>query len=122
MTKDLTDHVREKDEAEGPSMTHKPITDREAKELQEFCDKVERGKVGQGGSPLYDIAYVASQHLRGKATTIIPRLLEDRAVAMGMIECYERDCKVCYVIHETTFRCGNCDKARALLAAVRGEE
>jgi len=117
MSRDLTDHVRERDEAEGE---HKPITDAEAKEIL--------GKVD---------AF--------RAKSDILRLLYDRDVAMEIIDELLLNYKADTLDYQQPF-CVHCDsqwddeflthkyrtdehhtgdciitKARALLAAVRGE-
>ena len=102
MTKDLTDHVRERDEAEGE---HKPVTDAEAKEIERRASNT---------TP-YWVEYE------------IRRLLADRDVAMEIIDELAKHTGCYYswsTEHETCAgedkMCVSC-KARAFIAAVKGE-
>lgn len=104
----MTHHVREKDEAEGQPMT-KPVTDAfVAERLQPLVDEI-----GWGSWRVKQIG----------------RLLHDRDVAMEVIEeVSKQDCldpkKDTEPVHGgfyvDCFDCSTC-KARALIAAVKGE-
>ena len=160
MTKDLTDHVRERDESEGPPM--KPITDTEAEAFLGLFDSIdpEPWEAWQeGGKGLGGLAYVITP--RGElcvgcdkdgdadmgmaawiviARSLAPRLLADRTVMLEILEglylsllhgpppekAHEGSC------HPDAGCDGLCadayshdmllEKARALLAAVKGGE
>ena len=72
MSRDLTDHVRERDESEGPPM--KPITDAQAKKMFAIARKRE-----------YDGKVTEHMPLEACAGTVL-RLLADRTVAMEIIK------------------------------------
>ncbi|KKN74097.1 hypothetical protein LCGC14_0394370 [marine sediment metagenome] len=104
MTRDLTDHVRERDEAAGE---HRPVTDKEAASIEAVLDE------------FVDIG-VGNMEIPGCSNDTARRLLRDRDVAMEMIkeaadiaEMVEADYEEAY-----DFRV----KARALIAAVKEEE
>ena len=112
MSRDLTDHVREKDEAEGP--LHKPVTDEEAKEMLIYHE-----------TPLPVYLGLGTKEWIWPGREDTKRLLADRTVAMEMIEGLIHGCTCCWW---DDCDCGCWDdcithngKARALVAAVKGE-
>ena len=106
----------------------KPITDAEAREMQEICNTIAKSEAGQGGSPLYALWEENVQILRGKAKPMFPRLLRDRKVAMEIIEAIENlNPAHCFKIagcgqDNPLIPCCTLCKARALIAAVKGGE
>ena len=110
MSRDLTDHVRERDEAEGE---HKPVTNNEAENARH---SIIQQMQEYEGSQRVPCDYIDFSMLGWQL-----RLLRDRAVAMeiigafAMLACRANDPVAC----DGLDHCMPC-QARALIAAVKG--